>query len=280
MIHMDLNHVYTHRTNGIYTAVSTIKKAVEPPFNKEYWLPYKALQRLIPSFDVLKGKVFMPNLDKYKAMVSPQELKEAMREIELEWEATKIIGLDRGISYHDLKEKRALLAGSVRCPLDGLNYRTKDVHDIDSTGKASRLTSLLDLEPGYCYTEIQVWCDQYRYAGTLDKLFVIGPKKIYILDYKTDKKFEFRNRFNNLLYPMDKYPKCEASIYGLQLELYALPFRDLGYTVEAKQVLHSFNGIETLHTLNGYEKAARDTAEWYYNKVNNIVPLKNKDRWN
>jgi len=99
-------------------------------------------------------------------------------------------------------------------------------------------TDYLDLIKGlnrsienYTYTEKHaeslLWNDNARIAGTAD-IILENKDTFYILDFKTNKRFNFRNRYGErLLPPLDHLDYCEFTIYTLQLSLYAYMKQEL-----------------------------------------------------
>lgn len=265
MITMNIDqHTYTHQFNGKYVSVSKIKESIKQPFDRDYWLEYKALELLIPNLKKLHAPNPKPPLAKYRAYVSDTEFNAARQTVEIEWEAKKMVGISRGHNYHDMKEAKAARDTKVLCPYDGKWYYTKDPHDLTTEYKRSLLTSLDELEVGCCYPEIMIWNDAYYYAGTSDKLFKLSKTKHFILDYKTDRKFTTENRWRNLLHPVSKLQETELNVYGIQLGLYALPFHQLGLEVVGCELHHNFMGIEKVYPVPVMIKEAEAVASYYY----------------
>jgi hypothetical protein len=70
-----------------------------------------------------------------------------------------------------------------------------------------------------------LWNDEYKIAGTSDIIVDVSSDCFDVLDVKTNKKFDFYNRFNEcLLKPLDHLQNCKYSTYGLQLSLYAFMY--------------------------------------------------------
>jgi ATP-dependent exoDNAse (exonuclease V) beta subunit len=80
----------------------------------------------------------------------------------------------------------------------------------------------------------------------IDALFLYGGK-IYILDWKTNKKFEtdetcrYKER---LLAPFGKYLKSHLSEYSLQISLYALILEEYGFEIAGGYLVHIGPGDE------------------------------------
>jgi ATP-dependent exoDNAse (exonuclease V) beta subunit len=70
-------------------------------------------------------------------------------------------------------------------------------------------------------SESLLWHHEAKVAGTAD-VILENATEFAILDFKTNKKFNFFSAFNErLLYPLDHLDYCEYNIYSLQLALYA-----------------------------------------------------------
>lgn len=62
---------------------------------------------------------------------------------------------------------------------------------------------------------------EYKLAGTAD-LIVENNNIFYIMDFKTNKKFNFVNKYNDYFYePIEYLPQCEFSTYTIQMSIYA-----------------------------------------------------------
>lgn len=71
-------------------------------------------------------------------------------------------------------------------------------------------------------SEIILWNDTHKIAGTSDIIIDVDDKFFDVLDIKTNKKFDFYNKYNEtLLKPLEHLHNCKYSTYGIQLSLYA-----------------------------------------------------------
>jgi ATP-dependent exoDNAse (exonuclease V) beta subunit len=70
-------------------------------------------------------------------------------------------------------------------------------------------------------SEELLYSHEYKLAGTAD-LVVENDDIFYILDFKTNKKFNFVNKYNEYFYePIDYLQQCEFTTYTIQLSIYA-----------------------------------------------------------
>lgn len=99
--------------------------------------------------------------------------------------------------------------------------------------------------------EVRVFSKKWKIAGMIDSLFLYRGK-IYILDWKTNKKFttdETLGYKEKLLAPFGEYFKSHLSEYSIQLSLYALILEEWGFKVGGAYLVHIGPGDEpaTLH---------------------------------
>lgn len=71
------------------------------------------------------------------------------------------------------------------------------------------------------YLEKVLYNEEYKIAGTIDCLAYDKEQNIlYYIDWKTNEKFTFSNKYQKLKKPLDKYEQSNKEVYGLQLSLY------------------------------------------------------------
>ena len=76
-------------------------------------------------------------------------------------------------------------------------------------------------------SEELLFTHEYKLAGTAD-LVVENNNIFYIMDFKTNKKFNFINKYNDYFYePIDYLPQCEFTTYTIQLSIYAWMYEQL-----------------------------------------------------
>ena len=74
-------------------------------------------------------------------------------------------------------------------------------------------------------SEHMLWNDDHKIAGTSDIIVDIGNDYFDVLDVKTNKKFDFFNKYGEyLLKPLDHLQNCKYNSYGIQLSLYAFMY--------------------------------------------------------
>ena len=70
-------------------------------------------------------------------------------------------------------------------------------------------------------SEHLLFSHKHKLAGTAD-LIVENDNIFYVMDFKTNKKFNFVSKYNDYFYaPIDYLPQCEFTTYTIQLSIYA-----------------------------------------------------------
>ena len=94
--------------------------------------------------------------------------------------------------------------------------------------------------------ELRVFSKRWKIAGMIDSLFLYRGK-IYIVDWKTNKKFTTDDNVKykeKLLAPFEKYYKSHLSEYSIQLSLYALILEEWGFEIGGAYLVHIGPGDE------------------------------------
>ena len=124
------------------------------------------------------------------------------------WADITSTSLTKGTNYHLVMEnfvKDKIKPFEYSTLIDSFTEKMKLILDDKSTVESEKL--LFDHDA--------------RLAGTAD-LIINNKKSFYVVDFKTNKNFNFTNKYNEfLLSPVDYLPQCEFSTYGLQLSMYA-----------------------------------------------------------
>jgi ATP-dependent exoDNAse (exonuclease V) beta subunit len=70
-------------------------------------------------------------------------------------------------------------------------------------------------------SEELLYSHDHKLAGTAD-LIVENKNIFYVMDFKTNKKFNYTNKYNEYFFePIDYLPQCEFTTYTIQLSIYA-----------------------------------------------------------
>ena len=103
---------------------------------------------------------------------------------------------------------------------------------------------LYKLEP--LAQEVRVFSKKWKIAGMVDGLFIYGGR-IYILDYKTNKKFTTDENIKYkeyLLPPFNNYYKTHLNEYSIQISLYALILKEWGIDIAGGYLVYIGPGDE------------------------------------
>jgi ATP-dependent exoDNAse (exonuclease V) beta subunit len=115
--------------------------------------------------------------------------------------------------------------------------------------------------------EVRVFSKKWKKAGTIDALF-IKDGKLYILDWKTNKKFtddEHRDgKYQKLLWPFDSFYKNHHNEYSIQLSIYAAILEEWGFDVAGAYLVYIGPGDEEAELIK--VKDMRPYIDEYFNR--------------
>lgn len=197
IIYFDDPHVYFGKGKK-FTSVTQFLGKYKEPFNKEKWLPIKAKQEGI-----------------------------SVKELELIWDNKKILGTTRGSQIHNYVEQRSQRRVFPVLP-DSVLKRKLSAEDFDKYS-VSLQKLVLQCEKffkdhphlTFIANELVVGDFNYEIGGMIDALVYDNIKKIYaIYDWKTDKKLDYTNEYQNFKDPIGHLEECEINKYSLQVGLY------------------------------------------------------------
>jgi hypothetical protein len=225
-----------------YTPVSTILELYRVPFDTDHWSTYKAYQEILGDDFKAMASGFNPsNPDLFKRLAQVVENKEMGKvrdRIKKEWRDGGTKSAKRGTKYHKDKENSSYEYGYEVNPFSGEKYRTVGRNIIK--GPRAKKFDLFSLPDGY-YPELIIWNDEYKIAGTPDRLFVetVGDiRYIDIDDYKTVKKIDTKNKHQRFLKPLDHLEDTRYNKYRLQVSFYAWMLEQVGFTVRHTAFTH------------------------------------------
>lgn len=212
-------HRYTDEFNTKYTSVTTVIKDYEIPFDREYWLAWKA-----------------------------EKLQVSVEELDAVWVGINKDSLVRGNEKHNYLEGSIhALYANLKNTIKGFFYRgsktlnREQLEQSDLQFKHNKIYRFLVqlLNQGYTlYPEYRVYNQQVGICGTIDVL-AVKSKDFIIVDWKTNKDLlSFRagyfkkdrngiktNKFvgkeEYFKYPLGDIEFCKGEIYTLQLSMYA-----------------------------------------------------------
>ena len=221
-------HTYWDENDDVkYISVTTLIDEFIPPFDKDFWSAYKALEKLIPPEEWKVEKKSLQNSHKFDKEIldiygiEEKEFNKIQQDILDEWDKTNRESCERGTKIH-AKLENALYQAGANVSLKKFGIGGKFVCD---KGRTS-----LDLTSGVYpeYLISRVSDDGIlRIAGQID-LLAINGYDVYIIDHKTNKEIKTKGGFNTqtkssskMLYPLNDLDDCNFNHYQLQLSTYA-----------------------------------------------------------
>lgn len=187
-------------------------------FDRDFWLDYKALEKVHPDFDsikmiLLKAKRVDP---KYIKDIESDFL-EARELLDTEWKTSNEEAKQRGIEVHQYLHDLVSNDISTLKTNFGIQAEYQLADQLFSTEKG--------IFPEY-RVEMKL-DDNYTLVGIIDLLIKDG-NHLTIIDYKTDEKISWKSmyevgkkRSKRLKFPLNSFDDCNGVQYQLQLSLYA-----------------------------------------------------------
>jgi hypothetical protein len=166
--------------------------------------PYVSVSKLLSLYKEPFNKDFFAAKTAIKEGVSKDEIIKR-------WDETNKVACDKGQTVHDIIE----------------DYIKKDI-----VADEKLITSLNEVFDKKQYkrvlSEEMVWNDAFEIAGTSDTICDVDNNLFDVYDFKTNKKFEFYNRYGKYLkLPLNNLQQCQYNDYSLQLSLYAYMYSHL-----------------------------------------------------
>lgn len=231
----DKNHEYFNENNDKYISVSQLVDQYKQPFDTEYWLKYKALERLMPNFKKIKWK-FTSEREAVRLLSLDMESKlfdDTVEKIRNEWNGSKNVSIVKGNNYHKDAEKMSFIRKVMDNPFTKTKFKVIKLDKVDGYANNS-VKNLYELEDGF-YPELVLWNDKYKLAGQSDKVFISTEKNIRYIDiddYKTNKKIDTTGfKGQKMLYPISHIDDCNYNQYALKISAYAWMLEDFGFQV-------------------------------------------------
>lgn len=130
------------------------------------------------------------------------------------WEASSKQACDYGTSIH-LKMENFINTGVREEGYDSLYDSFNDIVGEDIKWALKR-------NPGAVHSELLLWNDEARLAGTADLIIDLNDKEFLVGDFKTNKSIDFYSKWGDyMLKPLEHLTSCNYTIYSLQLSVYA-----------------------------------------------------------
>lgn len=262
--------------NEKYISVTTLIGRYENEFDKDFWSAYKALEKLIPEDSWKIEKKSLLNTYKFDKEllniydISELDFNKTQQKILDDWERENKISCERGSKIHSQLEKAMYKAGDA-VSLKKFGLGGKFVCDKGRTE--------LDLENGVYpeYLISRVSPDGIlRLAGQIDLLVKKG-NKIWIIDWKTNKKINQHSFFNSkskktqkMKYPLTNIEDCNFWHYTLQLSTYAWMIEKLNPEFEIQDLImvhYDHNNNQTIYHLDYLKDEVEKMLKHYKKEV-------------
>lgn len=204
-------HKYVNDETGeVYTSVSTLLKLYTPVFD--------------PNGEIAAGCARKRSKELGRTVT--------VEEIKAEWKKKADISTERGTYIHALLEDFIKKGKTV--PIYDKNY--------NAIAKFSK-----ESFDGQLQSELCVWMDEYKLAGTMDLAeFIPGEvPRAAVYDFKTNAKINYTSRYENkrgevtyehLLGPLSHLQNCEWVKYSLQMSIYSYMLELKGYTMNTPYI--------------------------------------------
>jgi len=204
-VHFDeASHTYTFK-GKVLTSVTQFLSRYKQKFDEEKWSKYVSRRDKIPV-----------------ALVKEQ------------WDTKRDNACDLGTNVHMYAEY--VINTLMDKPFD----KPKAINN-----KAVRMMKQLDklfyqqAEVKPLQSELLVFNEQYRIAGTIDFIYKDTKGNIYLADWKTNDKIKQENKYQKMKAPFSELDDCNYNHYALQLNLYKILYeQQTGNKVRGLFVIH------------------------------------------
>lgn len=237
-----------------YTSVTKLINKYKPPFRKDHWSSYKALEKIHGDDFKEKRKGFNPADPAFIAYLMKYTdeavfIEEKLNILE-QWQQNNVKAVRRGNKYHKAREYNSIARGEEENPFTKEIYPVFTKEILKDADNYSILNNLYELEDGY-YPELLLWNNEYEIAGQADRVFITtvdGKKVVDIDDYKTNNKITTENKFNKFKAPLNHLEDCKLNLYNLQISCYAWLMEQFGFEVR-NLAFHHYNNKYDLNYL-------------------------------
>ena len=145
--------------------------------------------------------------DKWSKVIAQRE-GVSQKEILDRWNDITVVAQNRGTNIHLIME-------------DFIKSKTISKGFEELIESFVKKTNGILKDNSLVFSEHLLYSHKHKLAGTAD-LIVENDNTFYVMDFKTNKKFNFVSKYNDYFYePIDYLPQCEFTIYTIQLSIYA-----------------------------------------------------------
>lgn len=256
-------HIYKNeKTSKLYTSVTTLLGRYKADVNWEYWVFYKALEKLCEErgdmTPLLGLKAFVREKtselgDAFQAQsvgrsvfleknrfFKKEVLLRAQADMQEIWDKNKIAGQERGTEWHKKEEEKALY-------IDKVFYGNEFVQlSTDYTKlKGEKIKLHRNIKDG-AYVELLLSHPLIEIGGQADQIIIqsLNQKRYMdIGDWKTDKRIDMFNKYKTKLKdPVSHLDDCNYVKYCLQLSFYMWIGECHGFIPRNMSIAHIRNG--------------------------------------
>jgi hypothetical protein len=147
----------------------------------------------------------------------------AKHEIIQEWREINRQANEYGTALHEILEKFLLSPGRLYSPRDEFEKVVINAFKTICEEENLELLQNNDVLPEHIMS-IE-FTDEIGIAGTSDIIENIPRNMFNVWDFKTNKKFEFENKYGEFLhFPVSHLPHCQYNDYTLQLSIYGVMY--------------------------------------------------------
>lgn len=196
----EATHIYrnSERPNMRFTSVTTLLEQYHEPFDEDFHAARVAAKRGVTKEVVIA-----------------------------EWREINKIANEYGTGVHQIMERYLLSPNKLYIPRNDFeSLLIRRFQDVCYDAKLSLIQSN-GIRPEYImhldYTGFHLDPEQEAgLAGTSDIVEDVDDDKFNVWDFKTNKKFDFENKYNEWMrYPVNHLNYSKYSIYSLQISIYA-----------------------------------------------------------
>lgn len=176
------------------------------------------------------------------------------------WDQIKDTACVNGTDHHTVMEeysKNGIVAPGFECLINSYN----------------KIIAPITNDSSIIYSEKLVYSLEHKVAGTSD-LIIDNGSVFYVLDFKTNKKFNFISKYRDYFKsPISYLQQCEFTTYSLQLSIYAYMYEQLTKKrCGGIKILYKRNLFDLLsqHIPEISANAAKKLDKSYWEEINGI----------
>ncbi len=218
MFFKEEGHKYTYKGKLVPISTTGFISKFKEPFDREFWLIKTSVKENIPVEILDKNWDYIAKYGTLRGSLTHLSIEHYIENNIFKYEVPKEI---------HKKDVQKFKASVDTC----ISHGKKFVEDYYFNGEYTLLAKE--------YTVGLIENDECLLAGKIDNISQDKEGKIFLFDYKTDKKFEKSSKYNKkFLAPFEYLDDCELSKHSLQLAIYKLLFeQQTGLTVEGCKIV-------------------------------------------